>query len=298
MPCPGRADAPRVFALSDIHVDYPDNMAWVEALSATAYRHDALILAGDVSDDLNKLAAALQCVRSKYAQVFFVPGNHELWVRRQPGIDSFTKFHQVLELCTALGVQTRPALVGKAVWIVPLFTWYVKPEQGPDSLFVPKPGEDPTLTRWSDDYCTRWPSRAAGRTIADHFLSLNEPYLHQQYDAPVISCSHFVPRTDLIFSTPEERAVTGMVPVDTAPSFNFSRVAGSWGIEAQIRRLGSAVHVYGHQHRNRRRRVDGIWYVAHSLGYRRERTLGQIRDMEHGPALIWETRPGVPAFSL
>jgi predicted phosphodiesterase len=287
-----------VFALSDIHVDYPDNMAWVEALSPTAYRHDALILAGDVSDDLNKLAMALHCVRTKFAQVFFVPGNHELWVRRQPGADSFTKFHQVLELCATLGVQTRPAMVGNAVWIVPLFTWYVRPEEGPDSLFVPKPGEDPRLTRWSDDYFTTWPSRAAGRTIADHFLSLNEPFLTRHYDAPVISCSHFVPRTDLIFSTPAERAAAGTVAVDTAPSFNFSRVAGSWGIEAQIRRLGSVVHVYGHQHRNRRRLVAGVWYVAHSLGYRRERELGQIRGLEHGPTLIWETRRGAPTLSV
>jgi len=49
----------RIFALSDIHVDYPENMAWVRALSAQDYVHDTLLLAGDVSHDFAKLEAAL-----------------------------------------------------------------------------------------------------------------------------------------------------------------------------------------------------------------------------------------------
>jgi hypothetical protein len=208
------------------------------------------------------------------------------------------KFQEILALCDILGVHTRPAKVGAAVWVVPLFSWYVRPEEGSESLFVPKPGEAPGFDRWSDDYFTRWPVLPVGQTLSDYFLSLNTPYLQQAYDAPIISCSHFVPRTDLIFSTPAERAATRSVPVDTAPSFNFSRVAGSWGIEAQIRQLGSSVHVYGHQHRNRRRLIDGVQYIAHSLGYQRERDLGHIRGLEHGPALIWDPGAHQPAHAV
>ena len=284
----------RVFALSDVHVDYQANMSWLQALSPTHYGDDALILAGDVSDDLNKLRAALTRVRATFAEVFFVPGNHELWVRRGEGADSMAKFWQILELCAALGVRTSPAQVGtgghnQGVWIVPLFSWYLQPEEGEGSLFVEKPGEDLTLEMWADNYFTRWSPLAPGRTVAETFLRLNEPYLARQYDTPAISFSHFVPRLELIFRTQEEREPAGRVLRDAHPRFNFSRVAGCMGLEAQIRRLGSRVHVYGHQHRNRHRSIDGVLYISHCLGYPHERVNGYVHSIGSGPRLIWDT---------
>ena len=40
----------RVFALSDIHIDYSENAKWIANLSVTEYQDDVLIVAGDVSD--------------------------------------------------------------------------------------------------------------------------------------------------------------------------------------------------------------------------------------------------------
>ena len=40
----------RVFALSDLHADFPPNLSWIHSLSSDEYRNDFLILAGDVSD--------------------------------------------------------------------------------------------------------------------------------------------------------------------------------------------------------------------------------------------------------
>jgi predicted phosphodiesterase len=284
----------RVFALSDVHVDYQENMAWIAALSATEYRHDVLLLAGDVSDDLHKLQAVLTTLCAKFAQVFFVPGNHELWLRRQEFPDSLAKFWHMLELCATLGVQTSPAkIVGgpssQAVWVVPLFSWYVRPEEGSDSLFVPKEGEDPTLEMWADNYFTRWPALPQGLTIADTFLRLNEVHLHKSYDAPVISFSHFMPRSELIYRTLQEVVTAGGVPRDRHPRFNFSRVAGCAGLEAQIRQLGSTIHVYGHQHRNRHRLLDGVWYISHCLGYPAERARGEVQHIADVPKLLWDS---------
>lgn len=284
---------PRVFALSDLHVDSQDNVLWLEGLSSTDYANDALILAGDVSDDLDKLKKTLLSLQAKFAQVFFVPGNHELWVRRGEAADSVAKFWQVLDLCDALGVRTRPARVGAGregggVWILPLFSWYVKPEEGPGSLFVPKEGEDPALTMWSDNYFTSWPALEAGRTVASYFLALNERHLRQPYDAPVISFSHFLPRTDLIFGSKEEYEAAGIEFKDPYPSFNFSRVAGCQELEAQIRRLGPVIHVYGHQHRNRQRVIDDLLYVSHCLGYPHEQEDGHVHGIGNGPKLIWD----------
>lgn len=52
-------------------------MAWIEALSTTAYVRDVLLLAGDVSDDLAVLERTLALLTARFAHVFFVPGNHE-----------------------------------------------------------------------------------------------------------------------------------------------------------------------------------------------------------------------------
>ena len=280
----------RIFAVSDLHVDLKQNRTWFEALSLFDYQDAALILAGDLSDNLDRLQTTLAWACQKFAQVFFVPGNHELWVRSSECPDSIAKFWQVMQLCDALGVQTRPAQVGVSeatdgVWIVPLFSWYVQPEEGHDSLFVPKPGEDPTLQMWSDKYFTRWPSD--GVRVADYFLQLNQAHLTHPYDAPIITFSHFLPRRDLIFSTPEERQAMGVSPHDPHPRFNFSRVAGCTGIEAQLRRIGSVIHVYGHQHRNRHRLINGVRYISHCLGYPRERQPGRQPEALEGPRLIW-----------
>lgn len=287
----------RVFALSDIHADIRSNMMWLHSLSATDYADATLILAGDVSDSFETLQEALSCLCGKFAQVFFVPGNHELWVRRQPCEDSIAKFWRILQLCRRLGVHTSPARVGGvnnpgSVWVVPLFSWYVKPEEGRGSLFVPKEGEDPTLQMWSDNYFTRWPPLQQGVTVADYFLRLNTAHLAIHYDAPVISYSHFLPRTELIFSTLAEREAAGMVLTDPYPRFNFSRVAGCAGIEDQIRCLGSVMHVYGHQHRNRDRVIEGVRYVSYCLGYPREQKQRHRHGQMEGPVLIWNAPLG------
>lgn len=259
----------RVFAISDLHLDFKPNREWLRGLPANDHRDDALVVAGDLSDRLELLTAGLAHLKQLFPRVFFVPGNHDLWVRRKECPDSLEKFRQVLDACARLGVETAPARLGEgagAAWVVPLFSWYEKPEEGPGSLFVPKNGEDPTLAMWSDNYFTSWPPLGEGLTVARHFLRLNEPHLERRFDAPVLSFSHFLPRTDLIFSHPAQMHRRDPHPLDPHPSFNFSRVAGSRGLEEQIRRLGSAVHVYGHQHRNRWREVDGVFYVSHCLG--------------------------------
>jgi predicted phosphodiesterase len=287
--------AKRIVAMSDVHADLAENRAWLSTLSSRAYADAALILAGDVTDDLVVLGRTLRALQDTFAAVFFVPGNHELWVRRGECADSMEKFERVATLCEGLGVLTRPARIeagaGGAAWVVPLVSWYTGPEEGDDSLFVPKPGEDPTLSMWSDRYFTAWPSRPGAATVAARFLAMNEAHVARAYDAPVISFSHFLPRRELIFATPEERAaVAPGLRVDPHPRFNFSRVAGCRGLDEQIHRLGARAHVYGHQHRNRDRTLDGVRYLSQCLGYPRERTNGMPGRIA-APMVVWEASP-------
>ncbi len=103
----------------------------MERLSSVEYAGDALICAGDVSDDSAVLGATLAALKARFSEVFFTPGNHELWTQRKastPAADSRAKLDDILSLCASLGVRTQPALVGGAtpqstpVWVVPVRT--------------------------------------------------------------------------------------------------------------------------------------------------------------------------------
>ncbi|MEQ8953917.1 MAG: metallophosphoesterase family protein [Gammaproteobacteria bacterium] len=113
----------RVFAVSDIHADYSENLQWISSLDRSAYQDDVLILAGDVSDDMATLSRVLSVTSETFAQVLFVPGNHELWVQREDFDCSLEKFAAVMELCRNQRVTTEPVVLG-GIAFIPLLGWY------------------------------------------------------------------------------------------------------------------------------------------------------------------------------
>jgi predicted phosphodiesterase len=238
----------RILAISDLHTDFRENMLLLEQLSDVRYQRDILIAAGDISDRLNTLESTLALLRAKFMRVFYVPGNHELWVR-QEGYSSVDKFFRVLALCESLDIQTGPEKID-TVWIVPLFSWYEPQFDGDNS------GDDATLSGWMDFYLCKWPARM--ERVCAFFLQMNEPRL-RSYDGPVISFSHFLPRRDLLPST--ERLKFKGLP----------KVAGCAALDAQIRRLKSGMHVFGHSHISCDRVIDGVRYIQNPLRYPRER---------------------------
>jgi Icc-related predicted phosphoesterase len=228
----------RIYAISDLHTDFRENRAALERAGLAGHRGDALIVAGDVADGEAVLRDTLQWLAARFAEVFFVPGNHELWVRGDPR-DSMRKFHDVLRLCDQVGVRTGPARVGGA-WVVPLFSWY------DPSFDVLGEGAEEELEAWSDRYFCRWPE-GTGR-VDEAFLRMNEPRVHP-YDGPVVTFSHFVPRPELL------------PPASYLRFKGLPLVAGSLGIEAQIRRIQPRVHVFGHTHIPSDRVIEGVRYV-------------------------------------
>ncbi|NKI15922.1 hypothetical protein HCU74_00690 [Spongiibacter sp. KMU-166] len=287
---------PRIFAISDLHVDFPENLQYMLSLSNHDYLDDTLIIAGDVSDSLSRLEQLLVDVRQKFRQVAFVPGNHELWVRDKTAANSLEKFNTIMTLCQQVGVHTEPFRVEygqRSVWLVPLYSWYRTGEADKHSLLITKEGEDWKKSYWMDNYNCRWPDQldAESGAVADFFLSLNKDAVTRGYDAPILSFSHFLPRKELIFDDPviaarfcQADAVIPAYPGDPAPTFNFTRVAGCDKLDEQIRQLGAVMHVYGHQHHQRNRSIAGVSYVSNCLGYARERRrLGGYAS----PKMLW-----------
>lgn len=235
----------KVWATSDLHVDYEENWNWFMQLSEIDYQDDILILAGDIIPNIKKVAVLLEALVKKFFKVLFVPGNHDVWLTKGEEINSLEKFHELLVLAESLGVQTTP-FVSPELSIVPIFSWY-------DYSF----GE-PSLTikrAWVDFKACKWTMKE--EALTNYFLTLNEPHLNQSSKA-IISFSHFVPSMDLIPSR-VPKIVKALLPV-----------FGSSKIETQLQQLGSDLHVYGHSHLNRSVEKEGIWYLNNAFGYPHE----------------------------
>ncbi len=240
----------RIFAVSDLHTDFQENLLLLKQLPDTEYKKDVLIVAGDIADALDVIQDTLSLLRAKFLHVFYTPGNHELWARNG-ACTSVEKLSMVLELCDGLGIHTRPAKID-ALWVVPLFSWYDASFDADNSADIAQ------LAGWADFYFCKWP-REIGH-VAAFFLMMNEAHL-TGYDGPVISFSHFLPRRDLLPATANLRFK------------GLPKVAGCPSLEDQIRQLQSSIHVFGHSHINCDRVIDGIRYVQNPLRYPRERTM-------------------------
>ncbi|MBL4581018.1 MAG: metallophosphoesterase [Gammaproteobacteria bacterium] len=235
----------RVFAVSDIHVDYVENLAWILSLDRKEYANDILILAGDVTDKMPLLEQVFVSLTANFKAVLFVPGNHELWVQEGDFDCSLNKFEAVVELCNSCGVHAD-VLELPDISFVPLYSWY-------DFSF----GEpDRHLRRaWRDFRACSWPEHLPeSKDVTEHFLKLNIPKLAVR-NKTVISFSHFLPRIDVMpVGIPEKRR-------------NIYPVLGSEALGLQVKQLNSAIHVYGHSHVNQSIDLDGIHYVNNAFAY-------------------------------
>ncbi len=86
----------RVFAVSDLHVDYKHNYIWLTSLSQSEYQGDILIVAGDISHKIDLFESSLKYLSSCFKQVLYVPGNHDLWLSKSSYSSSLEKFYDLL----------------------------------------------------------------------------------------------------------------------------------------------------------------------------------------------------------
>jgi predicted phosphodiesterase len=236
----------RIFAVSDLHLDYAANREWLEQLPLHEYNDDVLILAGDVSDRFARLDHAFSALAKRFSTVLFVPGNHDLWTHRERMHSSFEKLDAVLAAAHAHGLRTDIFRHGELA-IVPLLGWY-------DYSFGA--ADDYLKAAWADFRACHWPGYD-DLALTKFFTRRNPaPESPTLQDARhVITFSHFLPRIDLM---PER------IPEKHRKIYP---VLGSTILEEQLRQLGSSVHVYGHSHVNRHVMLDGVTYINNAFGY-------------------------------
>ena len=67
----------KLYAISDVHLGYEINRHALSALGP--YPEDWLIVAGDGGETIEHLQYALSLLTRRFAQLIWVPGNHDLW---------------------------------------------------------------------------------------------------------------------------------------------------------------------------------------------------------------------------
>ncbi len=247
----------RIFALSDIHIDYEVNAKWIANLSCDEYQDDVLILAGDVTDTRRLLDWCLSTLAKRFYKVLFVPGNHDLWVIREDREkNSLQKFDDICALVESIGASMQ-VFRHRGISIIPVLGWY-------DYSFG-DPSEE-LKSIWMDYRACRWPSGFTEKDVAAYFVAFNKKHSSVAGDK-VITYSHFLPRIDLM---------PGFIP--SAKKLLYP-ILGSAQLDRQLRQFHPGIHVYGHSHVNRKVKIDGVSYINNAFGYPSETWITSKRLM-------------------
>ncbi len=251
----------KLFAISDLHVGADSNRA---ALATLAFHPDDwLILAGDLGETIEQLEAVLSVTVPRFAKVFWVPGNHELWTHASDntGLRGAAKYDALVAVCRARGVLTPedpyvewPGTEGPPTLIAPLFTLY-------DYTFRPDSVSRDRALDWAMEdgvLCTDevllhpdpYPSREAWCHARCDFSERRLGEIPGEYRTVLVD--HFPLRRDL--------AVLPRVP-------RFSLWCGTTRTEDWHVRFRARAVVQGHLHIRGTRYRDGVAFDEVSVGY-------------------------------
>jgi 3',5'-cyclic AMP phosphodiesterase CpdA len=259
------APPPRLLALSDLHVSFPDNRKIVEGLHPDS-DEDWLLLAGDVGELSPDIEWALRTLSARFAKVVWTPGNHDLWTHRADPLQlrGERRYLHLVELCRRLGVSTPedpyPVWTGPGgpVTIAPLFLLY-------DYSFLP-PG-----ARTKEEGLAR--AYETGVVCTDEALLHPDPYPSREAwcwarvettmrrladldtELPVVFVNHY----------PLVRDPTNVLWYPQFAQWCGTTRTHDWHV-----RYRAAVVIYGHLHIPRVTWHDGVRFEEVSLGYPRE----------------------------
>jgi len=253
----------KLYAISDLHLGFEANQRAL--LEIGSRPDDWLILAGDVGETTDHLDLAFKILKPRFAQLVWVPGNHELWTLS--GSTDATrgrdKYDELVALCRSHGVLTPEdaypvvSIGGREIRIAPLFLLY-------DYSFRPR---DVPLER-----ALAWAAED-GIECADEMLLHPDPYPDRaawcrarcemteqrlktfRNDLPTVLINHFPLREDL--------ARLPRIP-------RFSIWCGTRRTEDWHIRFNAVVVVSGHLHIRSTSHRDGVRFEEVSLGYPRQ----------------------------
>jgi 3',5'-cyclic AMP phosphodiesterase CpdA len=270
----------RLLAISDLHIGYPENRAYADAL-APADPDDWLIVAGDVGEVFADVGFVLASLANRFARVIWAPGNHELWALPSDpvALRGVARYEALVTVCRRFGVLTPedefPVWDGPGgpVTVAPLFTLY-------DYSFAVGGGTDADLRS-----AALRAADAAGIVPADEGRLHADPYPSvadwcrdrvaatqsrlAAVDGPMVLVSHW----------PLVGAPLAKLRHPAYAPWCGTTMTADWHTRHQV-----LAAVYGHLHIPRTADHDGVRLEEVSVGYPRE--WGRRGDAPPPPRVI------------
>ncbi|EXJ95296.1 hypothetical protein A1O1_00416 [Capronia coronata CBS 617.96] len=284
----------RLYAISDLHISYKHNREALDELAP--HPEDSLIICGDVGERLEHLQEAFEIATDRFKQVFWVPGNHELYTL--PGITTEddldkelrgeSKYQECVRVANEFGVITpEDEFVkwesegnGGPCIICPIFTLYdysFRPPDVPRDKAVDWAMEENV---YATDEALLHPDPYATRDAwCEQLVSKTEERLEAAAARgfPLVIINHWPLREDLV----------------TIPSIpRFSIWCGTKKTQHWHTRFNAKVVVTGHLHVRRTDWIDGVRFEEVSLGYPRQWQAAKDRGLNIND-LLREILPGM-----
>ncbi|TCP50903.1 3',5'-cyclic AMP phosphodiesterase CpdA [Tamaricihabitans halophyticus] len=256
--------SPSLLATSDLHVSHQGNREIVDRIRPRA-PGDWLIVAGDVAEREDLIYDTLAELRSRFDQVIWVPGNHELWTTpgESTGLRGVARYEHLVQRCRSIDVLTPEDPY--PIWrtdteeflIAPIFQLYDYSFRDPGTSL------DTAL-----DY-----AHEVGLVFSDEYLLHPDPYESRQQ-----WCWARVAETERRLTAERAGRRTVLVshwPLHPGPPrmMRHKHLAMWCGTERTAdwhTRFAAAAVVYGHLHIPVTLRYDGVRFDEVSLGYPRE----------------------------
>ena len=250
----------KLLAISDLHLRYEVTRKALEDLPP--HPEDWLIVAGDVGETEQHLRFAWAVLKHRFARIFWVPGNHDLWTAPPHPAEprGQEKYDRMVAICRDFGVLTPedPYIEwpgpGPRALIAPLFLLYdytFRPDSVPVEEAIQWAAEENILC--SDEVLLHpdpYPSRQAWCAAR---VAATEPRLAAAAaQAPLVLINHWPLKRDL--------AVLPRVP-------RFSIWCGTQRTEDWHLRFRAQAVIYGHLHIRATKHRDGVRFEEVSLGY-------------------------------
>jgi 3',5'-cyclic AMP phosphodiesterase CpdA len=258
-------DAPTLYAISDLHIAYPENRTILEGLRPT-HEGDWLIVAGDVAEMFADVRSALELLAGRFAKVIWAPGNHELWTPRDDAVQlrGDARYQGLVAACRELGVATPeddyPVWTGAdgPVAVAPLFLLY--------DYTWRMPGQHSKAESLARAY-------EVGVVCTDELMLHPDPYPSREAwcEARVAQTERRLAaldpalRTVLVTHWPLVREPTRIMTYPEFAQWCGTDRTADWHV-----RFRADVAVYGHLHIPRTTSYDGVRFEEVSVGYPRE----------------------------
>lgn len=251
-----------LYAISDLHLGYKENREAFNDMSVHA--NDWLILGGDLGESQELLKNALELTVKKFAKVFWIPGNHELWsVGGEKNLQGDDKYQSLVACCRSFDVLTPEDPYfswddhGTTRTIAPLFLLY-------DYSFRPDTVLKKDALDWAmehgllcadEHYLKFSPYQSKEDWCQQRCVSTHARLKEVPKDNQLILVNHFPLRYDQV--------IIPRIP-------RFSIWCGTKNTEQWHKEFNVSHVVYGHLHFRKSYRFEDVQFDEVSLGNPRQ----------------------------